>query len=579
METAWFALAAATTLINSGTLGFIALRERNRTLGLWAGGWLTWAVAVLPLSLLERAHDAHLALLCGALWVASTLFFLGGSYAFVERPMPRAWFGVAAACGLVAFGLGITPNGGLGMVPLTLFQSLGLGATGLLLIKASRRKAGAWLCGAALIALALHLLAAPLMAEAATLMPWGFALATSLEFLTALGMLMLYYEQARAQLIMAQAALEERNRMEALGRVAGGVAHDFNNLLTVLQGQLELMRLDTAGAERLEPSMNAMEQAVQQATRLTSQLLAFGRRSVLQPRAIDVREVVQGTLALLKNVIPGNVQVTFRCAEGSYQASMDRTLLEQIVLNLVTNARDAITGPGRIVVELERVDAPTAGVTLRVADSGSGMDQAVLSKAFEPFFTTKGTDRGTGLGLASVQGAVSQLGGHIRVDSRLGEGTTFEVFLRANEPPPPPAARPEPAEVGTLDILVVDDVEHVREVTTRLLEMDGHHVTQASDGAEALELIRAGHYDLVLSDVVMPRVGGLALVKAVSRERPDTLVVLTSGYPRDAEVDSTPVQFLPKPFQQKTLLSRVRKLVGEHRSIVQNQASQRQAAR
>jgi len=562
----WLALAGATTLINSAVFGFMSWRERSPALRLWACGWLAWSVAVAPLVPLEgEAPEAVWALACGLLWVVSTLFFLRGTYEFSGRGMPQVWYVVATGCAALAFALEISPSGGLGMLPLVLFQSGGLLATGVLMLRGAPNRAGAWLCGGALIALALHLLDAPILAEAPELMPWGFVIATALEILTALGMLMLYYEHARAQLLEAQRILAETRRVEALGRVAGGVAHDFNNMLMVMQGYTELIRLDIDQPGRIEASLNAIEQATQQAARLTAQLLAFGRRSVLQPRAIDIRDVVSDTLELLKKLIPESIEVRLRCGEGSYSARMDRVLLEQILLNLVTNARDAISGPGHILVELERLEVPENCVLLRVVDDGSGMEAAVLGKLFEPFFTTKDVGRGTGLGLASVQGAVSQLGGQIRVESRVGCGSTFEVRLPLVAAQEQGAPGSGPTNGGPFDILVVDDADSVREVTARMLESAGHRVQQATDGVQALEMIRANAYDVVLSDVVMPRMGGRQLLEGVAKLRPKTLVVLTSGYPEGADVLADQVHFLPKPFHRSALLSLIERLVAEQR--------------
>jgi signal transduction histidine kinase len=360
--------------MNGLTLGFIAWREHHRALWFWAGAWLAWAVAVLPLLVLGTHPSAPLsAVACGALWVVSALCFLRGTYAFAGRRMPRVWLGVAAVCAALGLALGLGPAGAKGMIPLVLFQSVGLLATGVLILRSSRRGAGTWLCGIALITLALHLLDAPILSEQPHWMRWGFVVATALEVLAALGMLALYYEQARFELLGAQRILAENRRIETLGRVAGGVAHDLNNLLTVLQGNLELLRRnERLGGTALE-CLDSMDQALSQTGRLTAQLLSFGSRSVAQPGAIPDR----GTVSVL----------------------------------------------------LERLEVPEPRAVLRVVDDGSGMDKDVIDQAFEPFFTTKAAGQGTGLGLATVQRAVRELGGQIRVESSPGKGSTFEVVL------------------------------------------------------------------------------------------------------------------------------------------------------
>jgi two-component system cell cycle sensor histidine kinase/response regulator CckA len=323
------------------------------------------------------------------------------------------------------------------MIPLVSFQCVGQLATGVLILREAKGRAGGWLAGGALIGLSLHVLGAPLTMDHPALVPWGFVVATALELCTALGMLTLHYERARAELVETQRVLEQTRRIEALGKVAGGVAHDFNNMLTVMQGNLELLRMNGGDAAGPKPELDEMESAIRQAARLTSQLLAFGRRAPIQAEAIDVRSVVEGTVDLLRKVIPKEVELTLSATEGSFATEMDRALLEQIVLNLVTNARDAIAGSGHIRVALDRAAAPVPTARLRVEDDGVGIDEAVAGRIFEPFFTTKPLGQGTGLGLATVQGSVTQLGGSIRVESRPGRGTTFEILLPLTVPSAP----------------------------------------------------------------------------------------------------------------------------------------------
>jgi signal transduction histidine kinase/ActR/RegA family two-component response regulator len=562
----WFALAGAVTLINGATLGFIAWREGDRPLRAWAWAWLAWAAAIVPLALGQNRPSALTGLTCGLLWVVSSLCFLSGSYALLEQRLPRAWYGVAALCVAVALVLGVGPVGATGMIPLVLFQSVGQLVTGFLIIRRARGLVGAWLAGAALVVLALHLLDAPLLARSPQLIAWGFVVATGLEVLTALGMVTMHYEQARLRLLEAQRVLAEARQMEALGRVAGGVAHDFNNLLTIMQGNLELLSLERPGANGPPESLLAIERAIGQATRLTAQLLSFGRRAVVQPRAIDLREVVNDSIELLKSAMPQGVQLSFRAGEGHYTATFDRALLEQIVLNLVSNARDAIVGAGEIKVELEHHTFPEPHARLRVSDDGRGMDEVVLKQIFEPFFTTKGAGRGTGLGLASVQGAVSQLGGQIQVESRVSEGTSFVVSLPLVRSEGPAESIISSTQVERLRILVVDDEDDVRAVTIRMLQSGGHEVDGASDGVDALEKLAVGHYDLVLTDVVMPHLDGPTLLREVAKLSVAPLVVLASGYPMGAQLDISGMHFITKPFKRTALLSALALLVSEQRA-------------
>lgn len=560
----WFALAAAVTVLNGAVLGFLAWRERHRVLWFWAAGWLTWALAVLPMSFLESSQtQSSLPVALGCLWVASSLCFLAGAYALTERRLPRAWLGVAGGCVVIALIFGVGPYGKLGMVPLVLFQSTGLAATGVRIVRTARRRAGAWLSGVAMVLLALHLLDAPALSRAPELFLWGLVLAIALEVVAALGMITLYYEHAREAFAEAQRALGETKRIEALGRVAGGVAHDFNNMLTVMRGHIELMRMHEPQNQDAEASLQAMDRAVDHASRLTAQLLSFGRRSALAPRRIDVREVVKSTVELLSVVTRPNVRIVLEVADGDYAASMDRALLEQIVLNLITNARDAITGAGTINVSLASKSASATSVVLRVRDDGEGMDAEVLRHIFEPFFTTKAAGRGTGLGLAAVQGSVSQLGGTIQVESLPGKGTTFEVILPIERAEAADAAPSAPVRLGALRVLVVDDDAEVRGITAKMLELGGHRVDQVEDVDGALERLDAQPYDVVLTDVVMPRSSGLVLRSEVGERWPDLVVVLTSAYPPEAVSAGLPV--VPKPFDSAMLLRMLGDLVAEHR--------------
>jgi len=557
----WYALAVATTVLNGAALGFLAWREQHIALKQWAAAWLAWGLAVIPLVALG-SPDAHplAAIFCGVLWVGSALSFLRGAHALAGQIIAPAWYLFAGVCVVVALVLGVGPHGPVGMVPLVIFQSVGLLSTGVVIIRSNRGRTGAWLCGLAMIGLGLHILNAPLAAKNPTLFEWGFVLAIALQVLAAFGMLMLYYEHARAHLLDTQRALEETRRIEALGRVAGGVAHDFNNMLMVMRGHVDMIGASGTDWEGIGESLEAIDHAVERATRLTGQLLAFGRRSVIQREAVDAEDVLRSTLDLLKKVIPEDIDLSLRCGEGPFVASLDRALLEQIILNLVTNARDAITGQGKIQVEIERRDQPKPEIVIRVIDDGEGMDAAHAARIFEPFYTSKPVGRGTGLGLASVQGAVSQLGGTLHVRSKPGSGSTFEVVLPWVPATKADAQAHAAATVRPLDILVVDDDESVRATTAQMLELDRHRVEHAHDGREALERLENRSYDLVLSDVVMPRMGGVELAAEVSKRWPRTAVLLTSGYPHNIEPGAIRASFLPKPFTRVDLLGLVARL-------------------
>lgn len=426
----WLALAAAVTLVNGGTLRYLARREQSDASMFWSWAWLAWAASIAPLMRLgPSAKFSPLFLGVGLLWAASAVCFLRGSYALVERPVPRSWYGVAAISAIAAFALAAGSAGTLAMMPLALFQGAGLAAAGLVVLQKARRLAGGWFYGGALILLGLHVLDTPLVMHFPWLVPWGFVFALSLEVVAGLGMVVLHYEQARERLLLVERRLEQARRIEALGRVAGGVAHDFNNMLMILQSYGNLLRSEGSAAGTIEEASNGIDEVVERGSRLTRQLLAFGRRPETQLAPVDVRETARSTLAWLGKLIPKRIELDVQYQEGDYTAVLDRSLLEQIILNLVTNARDAIDGSGRICVKLALRQAPNPAIVLCVTDNGVGMDAELLRRIFEPFFTTKGSEGGTGLGLASVEGAVTQLGGTIQVESRPGDGTTFEVTL------------------------------------------------------------------------------------------------------------------------------------------------------
>ncbi|MBL4689607.1 MAG: hypothetical protein JKY37_33780 [Nannocystaceae bacterium] len=249
-----------------------------------------------------------------------------------------------------------------------------------------------------------------------------------LESTAALGIVMLHYEHVRRAWLQTQDKLHNSRRVEALGRIAGGVAHDFNNILTVVHAEIDLIKISDSDEERDE-SLEVIMEAVARATRLTTQLLTFGRQSSVKPTDVDVREVVESTLDLLRRVTPKQIEIVFESEQRAYPMTTDRSLLEQVVLNLVSNAKDALPEGGRIEVRLSLASDPIPSLQLSVRDNGEGMSEDVLDRVYEPFFTTKEVGDGTGLGLAAVHGAVAQLNAQIRVKSKEHYGTTFEVLL------------------------------------------------------------------------------------------------------------------------------------------------------
>ncbi|HWN20364.1 MAG TPA: PAS domain S-box protein [Gaiellaceae bacterium] len=364
--------------------------------------------------------------------------------------------------------------------------------------------------------------------------------------------------------------LEERllhaQKLEAVGRLAGGVAHDFNNLLTAIGGYAEFL---VAGFDEDDPRReDALEiaRASNRAAALTGQLLAFSRRQVLRPEVLDVGEVVGGLENLLSRLLGAHVELT-TTAEPGCLVEADRGQLEQVITNLAVNARDAMPSGGRLALEARAIERDGAYVELTVTDTGHGMDADTLEHVFEPFFTTKSKDEGTGLGLATVYGIVAQSGGDVLVSSAPGIGSTFRVLLPLSAGVV--AAPAEPAEAlaasGAETILLVEDEEMIRRLVRDVLTRSGYTVYDAPAGAPALELLRShdGEIDLLLTDVVMPGMSGPTLAKIATEERPSLRVLFTSGYTNEPEeiVDAPDSAFLAKPFSPHELVAKVREVL------------------
>ena len=370
--------------------------------------------------------------------------------------------------------------------------------------------------------------------------------------------------------------LRQSQKMDAVGRLAGGIAHDFNNLLAVIIGYSEMLRRrDPTGPQ--SGKIGEIETAAQRAAALTRQLLAFSRKQVLAPKVLDVGVILKDVGQMLRRLLEENVRLTVSVEAGLECIQADPVQIEQVVMNLAVNARDAMPAGGELTLSARNVTvdatnpAPRAGiphgsyVALAVKDVGCGMSEEVLSHMFEPFFTTKESGRGTGLGLATVYGIVKQTGGHIAVDSVRDGGSTFTVFLPAVaelavEPvPAPPTVLPR----GDATILLVEDEPSLRALTVEVLEEGGYRVLEAEDGTAALEVARAhpGDIDLVISDVIMPRMGGPALAKRLAVDRPGAKVLFVSGYTADTMarqgVLDEGVLLLLKPFTPEALLVKV----------------------
>jgi two-component system cell cycle sensor histidine kinase/response regulator CckA len=377
--------------------------------------------------------------------------------------------------------------------------------------------------------------------------------------------------------------LRQAGRIEAIGRLAGGVAHDFNNLLSLIIGYSELLLEGLSPVDPRRKSAEEIRAAGQRAASLTRQLLAFSRKQVLQPEVLDLNEVAERTGKMLRRLIGEDIELVFKLDPVLHAVLADRGQIEQVLLNLAVNARDAMPDGGTVTVESANVQLDAAYawqhnpiqaghyVMLAFSDTGHGMDAKTKSHIFEPFFTTKETGKGTGLGLATVYGIVKQSEGFIWVYSEPGQGATFKIYL-----PPTGVAIPVMAAEETLapesvhgreTILVVEDEAPLRELAADFLRGCGYHVLEAGNGADALDLVLnlSGHLDLLVTDVVMPGMSGRALAERLAERAADTKVLYLSGYTDEAihrhGVLEPGVALLQKPFRLADLARRVREIL------------------
>jgi PAS domain S-box-containing protein len=380
-------------------------------------------------------------------------------------------------------------------------------------------------------------------------------------------------EKLRAQLAQAQ-------KMESIGRLAGGIAHDFNNLLTVINGYSDYLLRQTRGDDAWHDGLTEIHRSGERAAALVGQLLAFSRSQLLQQQVVDANALVTGLSQMLRRLVREDIEVVPVLEAGLPTVLADRSQLEQVILTLAINARDAMPAGGQLTLATTRVwreghcphchipIQPGQYVRISVADTGPGVSDEVRQHLFEPFFTTKGVGQGSGLGLAAVQGIVVQSGGHVGVESTPGKGATFHVYLpecgaRPAEQPAAATERAASSEAGT--ILLVEDEADVRRFLSRVLEGQGYQVVEASNGAEGLEQLEHRSADLLITDVVMPRMSGRDLAMQAVRIHPELRVLFISGYSGEILSGYQTViphsAFLPKPVRADILVSQVKSLI------------------
>ncbi len=380
----------------------------------------------------------------------------------------------------------------------------------------------------------------------------------------------------------------QSQKMQAVGQLAGGIAHDFNNLLTAMIGFSDLLLLRHRPGDRSFADIMQIKQNANRAANLVRQLLAFSRQQTLQPRMLNLTDILTELSHLLRRLIGENIELEMVHGRDLDLVRADQGQLEQVIINLAVNARDAMTGGGKLTIRTcnetvrrERkykaeVMPPGDYILVEVVDNGCGIDREIVDRIFDPFFSTKDVGQGTGLGLSTVYGIVKQTGGFVFVDSELGRGTKFSIYLPQYAETAPDATVADDAEAkvtrdltGTGTILLVEDEEAVRSFSARVLRNKGYDVLEASSGESALEILEdcLESVDLLVTDVVMPHLDGPSLVRRVRQDRPDLKVIFISGYTEDAFRkrlgEDGGIEFLPKPFSLKQLAAKVKEVLGE----------------
>ncbi|MBW2711866.1 MAG: response regulator, partial [Deltaproteobacteria bacterium] len=378
--------------------------------------------------------------------------------------------------------------------------------------------------------------------------------------------------------------LQQAQKMEAIGTLAGGVAHDFNNLLASILGNSELALAKIDLDDPLHEEIEEIKNAGQRAAALTRQLLIFSRKQIIQPRILNLNEIISDIKKMLVRMIEEHIELKMNYAPDLQSVNIDPTQIEQVVFNLAANARDAMPSGGTLTIETENLELnekhfqrplidkePGPYIKLSIRDNGVGMDEETQTHIFEPFFTTKEIGKGTGLGMSTVYGIVKQNGGFIQVDSEKGRGTTFEIYLPAVEGSTEPKTMPShEVSPGSESVLVVEDDHSLRKLVCNILEKYGYQVQEAPNGEEALKVIAENEkpIHLLVTDVIMPGMGGRMLAERLQSQQPDIKVLFMSGYMDQTishqDLSAAELNFIEKPFSPQKLANKIREILDQN---------------
>ncbi len=569
--------------LQSVAFAYLWRRRRDTSIARWFAAVLLMLVFSIAGAVSALVPGFQIEVPCLLLILAACACLTDGALRFAERRLSRLQWLITMLVGLwagVAFGFGVSLQ--IASLPAALWLPLVLITGGVRLLRTAPGKTvgGRW-AGIGLVVAGVHFANYPLLRSVEWFAPLGFAIASILELVIVIGLLVVHFEAAQSKARALATELEQARKLEALGRVVGGIAHDFNNLLTVILAGTQTLLRSSAITPNERTLLARVCEASDRAAELTGQLLAFSRRRRPPASVTDLVSCVRKLKGTVQSIVGDETRIELALPDAAVAVRVDPAQLGQLILNLVVNARDAIAAGGTVTLAVAPVEdgsAELAGapgtaagklVSIEVRDTGQGMPPEVVERAFEPFYTTKDGQAGTGLGLSIVHGIVHQAGGDIRIDSQVGKGTTVRILLPAEETDQLPEPSPPAFATGSGFVLLAEDEALVRATTRQVLESAGYQVIEATHGEEALRAFaeNADRVDLVISDIVMPRMTGTQLAEQLLERAPGLPILLVSGFPDRIAARSRPLDprtaFLAKPYTPDALLVAVARVLAD----------------